>query len=521
MASPEPTIADILLARGVGLPNFDKSGKWSPPETVRAATPGFNPDDTIADDAKAAAASAVDPLGIPSAAVGLYSPGARDAWRGTYESRPFAGTVGGVVAPFGAYAKGAKAAGEALEASPKLSTAILAGMGMTGGSDEAAPATLTKRQQREIELENTRKGNDQARELEAERVRGELEVKKGTAQAEADRAQKEADRQRQAQIDQDERNKPFREKYAPIADKLPAVGLAAAMGIPYAGKVVSQFVRSAPARMLSGEVAATRAAAAAKDVDAVSTTTPTMASILKDYKTGEASMHEASGVLPSLKRNAGAAVVGGGLSAEGTMFPDQWDAAMLPDGKGKDDARERAMNPMNYLERGAMGAMTGIGGLHIPVYAKTPETAIASGLIKKYGTTPESAAKAIYASPIAEAKQQATLSDVLRKGLQPAPQPLTAQARPTLPGPPGQPSAPAVQAGIEKPQAAQTLPAPGSKGPPPPEAAVQSSGTPSGSHASGSEPSLSKALKGENAPHWERQNRDSGRFSGGFKGETE
>src|SRR5688572_30915606 len=47
----------------------------------------------------AAGASAVDPFGIPSWAVGLVSRGAKEAWRGTYENEPVAAILGSLATP--------------------------------------------------------------------------------------------------------------------------------------------------------------------------------------------------------------------------------------------------------------------------------------------------------------------------------------------------------------------------------------------------------------------------------------
>lgn len=69
---------------------------------------------------------------------------------------------------------------------------------------------------------------------------------------------------------------------------------------------------------------------------------------------------------PGMMSDAGkagmAAGAGGALTAEANMFPDQYDAFNLPEGEAKEKARAKALDIPSYLERGAVGTLTGLSG---------------------------------------------------------------------------------------------------------------------------------------------------------------
>jgi hypothetical protein len=73
-------------------------------------------------------AAAADPFGIPSAALGMVVPGARDAWRSYQASDPVAATVGGMAGGFGA-------AGAAFRGVRGLGDAVGRGAALGAGSD--------------------------------------------------------------------------------------------------------------------------------------------------------------------------------------------------------------------------------------------------------------------------------------------------------------------------------------------------------------------------------------------------
>lgn len=73
-------------------------------------------------------ASAADPFGIPSAALGMAYPGARDAWRGYQASEPVAAMAGGL-------AGGVGAAGMAFRGVRGMADAVGRGVALGAGSD--------------------------------------------------------------------------------------------------------------------------------------------------------------------------------------------------------------------------------------------------------------------------------------------------------------------------------------------------------------------------------------------------
>jgi hypothetical protein len=79
----------------------------------------------------AAGASAVDPFGIPSWAVGLVSRGAKEAWRGTYENEPVAAILGSLATPSAAVTAPLRAltttGGAVIKSAPAWATTALAG----------------------------------------------------------------------------------------------------------------------------------------------------------------------------------------------------------------------------------------------------------------------------------------------------------------------------------------------------------------------------------------------------------
>lgn len=490
MASP--TLADILINGGGdvttadlaaaiaekqkrgALPNFDASGRWSPPSAVRASTPGYNPKDTIADDAKAAAASAADPLGFPSAMVGLYSPGARDAWRGSYESRPFAATVGSAAAPYGLYGKGLKAAGEAIKEAPKLSTALLAGLGITGGADEAGSAKLKPSQERALEIEKQRKQQD----LDAERQRAtdKADLEARQRQQEADFARDEASK---------EAVKPFRERHPVLNSFMPAIATGTAFGtgaLVKGGLTLAQALRAPYMRE-----AVTKAEAAIASGDNVAATLA-----LKELQ----QFNKAANT-NSVGKQATGAAAGGIVGTEIGMQPSKMDRESLPAGNpDREAASETLSDWKEWGKRAALNTAAGWGGFKvagtIPGPAMPTERAASLSSILKSGFGDEAA--------------------IVAKNLQAArgPKPTGAAEPVSPPSPAGSPAAsPASQASQGTPSPRTPEPTPAS---PPPSA-------PSG--ATGSEPSLSSVLKGESGHHSVRQNRVKGKFSGGFKGEKE
>lgn len=147
---------------------------------------------------------------------------------------------------------------------------------------------------------------------------------------------------------------PFRERYPEVAGNLPAIGLGLAAGLPFAigaKEAAGTFTRgSFPSRVN----------AAVKNADeAIATNAPNQA--LNRMELDRLIKAEPS-TGNRLLQGAAAAGAGGALAAEANLFPDQYDAFNLPEGEDRDAAWARMTDPMEYLKRGAIGAITGLSG---------------------------------------------------------------------------------------------------------------------------------------------------------------
>lgn len=436
-----------------------------------------------AGDAKAIAARAADPMGIPSAAVGMYSPDAREAWRGAYEGNTGASILGDVLsAPaLGPVARGAS---EAMRAAPKLASMLATGVGLTAAPDEAEAAKLTKAQQRQMEMEGTRS------KLEAEREAAKL---KAAAEADAMRAQSQAairaqEREMEAKLAEEakkrEAERPFRERNPVLNSWWPAIATAAGAGTGAAIKAGETAIKSMAARRMGDAV--TRAEAALAGTDPVAKTLA-----LKELEAFNAAKAGGGGLADMLKGGAktvGAAGTGGFVGTEIGLFPDRMDRASLPAGSPDREAAEKRLTPDAQWSNFALNALAGGSGY------------------KLAGAIPPG---------MAPVERSQALADLLRKGF-------SADAK-TVSKNAGRPVQ--FQAGAQGPQEA----------PSPSGTASASSGSrttqpETGSTAGASKrstapeartstPKSSKASASD-APHYERQNRtENGTFAPGFKDE--
>ena len=92
------------------------------------------------------------------------------------------------------------------------------------------------------------------------------------------------------------------------------------------------------------------------------------------------------------------------------MYPDQYDAFSLPEGPAKSEARERALNPRNYLERALIGSITGVSGYKIGdalAPYKSGNPALAKALVDNPMAVKEAEAVAPGIAKTAEAAQGA------------------------------------------------------------------------------------------------------------------
>lgn len=149
--------------------------------------------------------------------------------------------------------------------------------------------------------------------------------------------------------------KPFRERYPEVAGALPGVGLGLAAALPFAiatKRNASSFFPSSPEGQVRGAIARNQSARQTGDAAQVAITKQELANHV-----------DAAPTLSKELMKAGAAgASGGALAAESSMFPDQYDAFNLPEGKLKNEARDRALSIGNYAERGVIGAITGLSG---------------------------------------------------------------------------------------------------------------------------------------------------------------
>lgn len=244
----------------------------------------------------------------------------------------------------------ARGVGAAIKTAPKTAAA-LGGVAGSTIATEAAP-TLTRQQQRDLEVERQRAGN--AAELatkraaeESERRLSEERIRAGQA-TEADIARKraEADFQREEALRSS--NLPFRQKYPNLSNALPFAGMVGALAAPYAMRAGGRLAENALARGMEGQVARGMETMAAQPRDPAA-----VAGMVSALKTSKATP-DAGGISPA------AVGVSAMMPAEAAMFPSEYDLAMLPKG---DPNRETAFNtlttPAELAQRLIPGALAG------------------------------------------------------------------------------------------------------------------------------------------------------------------
>lgn len=190
--------------------------------------------------------------------------------------------------------------------------------------------------------------------------------------------------QRQREIDAENakaaRATPIRDQYPWLPTALTAAGLTASAALPFLLRAKGNLGTFLPGSLAGRLGEATDAATAAIKTQSA----PEALRAAKEIDDLIARQPTAMG---ELGRAGAAALSGGALAGEASMLPDQYDAYNLPEGSLKQEARERALNPLNYLERGAMGALTGLSGYEFGnlIPSRTPNYArakAASDMIK-------------------------------------------------------------------------------------------------------------------------------------------
>lgn len=271
---------------------------------------------------------------------------------------------------------------------------VLAGSAATLMPSEVnSQAAMTKAQQRQLEYQDRQKKADDESAARRAQTEVDAEIRRKKAADDQELNRQRLERKLQEEIATEERNKTFQQKYGPAADMLPVVGLAAGLSLPYAGKAVGQWIKSGPVRNMNRAVAEADRAAVRGDAARISDMTPRLANYADDVAQG--AIGAPTSKMGSVGAHLGAGLTGGLAAAEATMYPELWNYQNLPDGPRKQQAHDEIYNWRNYVERGLIGAATGVGGLHIPVMKATPRTQDALGIVEKYGTTPQSAVRAI------------------------------------------------------------------------------------------------------------------------------
>lgn len=197
--------------------------------------------------------------------------------------------------------------------------------------------------------------------------------------------------QRQKEIDdanaKTARATPIRDQYPWLPTALTAAGLTASAALPFLlrakGNLGTFLPGSLAGRLGEATDAATTAIKSQNAPDALRSAKE-IDDLIASRPTG----------MGEFGRAGAAALSGGALAGEASMLPDQYDAYNLPEGPLKEQARERALNPLNYVERGAMGALTGLSGYEFGnlIPSRTPNYArakAASDMIKGQQTADE------------------------------------------------------------------------------------------------------------------------------------
>jgi hypothetical protein len=277
---------------------------------------------------------------------------------------------------------------------PKVAGAFGAGLGLnammgsTSDADEGPASELAKQQGKlRARLEDTRAKMDAAengsrdgkvgrgkdwRALKAEADQIESEISGISAQIEAHRNspeyQQDMDRRAKeiaADLKKKEAATPWRDRNPGAAAALPAVGMGLAFALPGMAGIKKQagtLTKGGFAARLEDAIqTAERGIASGKVTPETRVAAGTINNILKQ-EPKEGFMETAKRLGATAGQTAAAGTAGGLLSAEASLYPDQFDAYNLPDGPTKDKARERALDPKNYLERGAIGSITGMSG---------------------------------------------------------------------------------------------------------------------------------------------------------------
>jgi hypothetical protein len=280
--------------------------------------------------------------------------------------------------------------GTVLQAAPRVAGLVAGGMGLSAmmsgeGEGTEGPAQNLYKQQAALaqRLEavrakadaeeanggrgpNWNKLNAEVQSLSNELAGVNAMLKEETTRNSPERQQDIAKRAADLAAEEQKRlaSTPFRERYPNAAGALPMAGLAIAGAIPGAigaKKAVGSFFPGSYAGRMRAGISEAEGAIASGNQNHMDISRRYLENLVADQPTRSGNAMAAA--------SAGAA--GGGLAAEANMFPDQYDAYNLPPGPEQQAAHDRALDPRNYIERGAIGTLTGLSGYKIG--SKFPE----------------------------------------------------------------------------------------------------------------------------------------------------
>lgn len=176
-----------------------------------------------------------------------------------------------------------------------------------------------------------------------------------------------------------EANTGFRERMPGVTALLPAIGLGIAGGLPFLGKALKNantWMPYSDASRLGRATNLTDEAIKNRDVMQASLGARTI-----DNQIDQIAKQPPKTIVSETGKALAAGGSGGMLMAEASMFPDQYDAAMLPQGSPEQKAAlDRSTDINKFLEKAAGGVLTGVsgykmGGLLTDPFGRSPNIA--------------------------------------------------------------------------------------------------------------------------------------------------
>jgi hypothetical protein len=218
---------------------------------------------------------------------------------------------------------------------------------------QAQAQSLTKRQQRELEIERQRREQEVATERQRAMDQISIDQQRQAAEAETRRAEEQASR--------DKNRLPWRERNPEMAAALPAIGYAAAAGIPAVGAMIRNI-----GSYLPGSAASRMNRAARQGEDILLQPGRSSAADSREIMLRRDQLTNYLGNQPSVAREFVSnrlmpAAAGGVLAYEGRVFPDQMD---MRDVNLTPEQRQQAISNIfdggGFAMNALMGGLTGL-----------------------------------------------------------------------------------------------------------------------------------------------------------------